>query len=127
MDLEITSGAATVIASGQVTSFGGQPLRFGLKVDEDLTFQVELVFASDPALGDVAVRPEHLDDGLRFHLVNFDGADGRGSAVPVLLGELGEHLWFMHFRVFRYGRTEDHTVHYSFYKARKADVGWRPA
>lgn len=125
MALVIRSGPAAVIASGEVTGFGGQAIRFDLR-EEELTFAVELGFESDPAAPELAVHTEQLPDGLRLRLVNFDAADGRGSAVPVLLGELGDELLFMHFRVFRWGRTDDRTVHYTFYRAGKDDVGWQP-
>lgn len=124
--MRIRSGPATVQACGTVTAFGGQPLVFELEIADD-PFRVELAFASQPAHDDVAVHTEHLEAGFRFLLVNFDGADGRGSAVPVLLGEVGDVLLFLHFRVFRYGRTDDRTVHYTFYTTSKDEVGWQPA
>ena len=62
---------------------------------------------------------------LSLRLVNFGGTAGRGSAQPVLLSETPRDLLFFHFRVFRYGRTDDHTVHYTFYRVAKDQVGWR--
>jgi len=123
MTLRIRSGPARVIASGEVTGFGGHPLRFDLDLD-GVPFSVELTFGSDG--GDVHVVAEPVPDGLRFSLRNFDGPDGRGSAVPVLLGELGDELVFLHFRAFRWGRTDDRTVHYTFYAVEKEAVGWQP-
>ena len=33
------------------------------------------------------------------------------------LGTVGDDVVFVHFKVFRYGRTPDRTVHYTFYAA----------
>ena len=121
--LTVISGPATVIASGSATCFGGCGLAMRQLVDGE-PFDLELLFTSDPEVEDVAVHPESLDHGLRLHCVNFDDATGRGSAVPVALGALGEdEVVFVHFRVFRYGRTDDRTVHYTFYRAPRAVLG----
>lgn len=126
MSIEIRSGPGRVIASGEATTFGGQPLRFDLTLDE-CPLAVEMAFRSDPSVSDVAVESARVEALLRFDLVNFDGPDGRGSARPVLLGEIGDALVFLHFRVFRWGRTDDRTVHYTFYRVAKPDVGWTPS
>ena len=47
-----------------------------------------------------------------------------GDSPGKLLGELGDTLIFMHFRVFRYGDTKDRTVHYTIYQVKKSDVDW---
>ncbi len=111
----LTSGPAAILASGEATTYGGHGLRLELVV-EAATVAVELRFDTDPEVEDVAVRSERIDGGYRFTCVNFDGPDGRGSSVPVLLCGLGEDGIFFHFRVFRWGRTEDRTVHYTFYR-----------
>ncbi len=121
--VRIRSGAAEVIGSGMVTCFGGQPLELAFEEGE-VRHEVELRFVSDASVDDVAVAVEQGDGVMSLELTNFDGADGRGSAVPVLLGAVGERLYFFHFRVFRFGQTEDRTVHYTFFRALKADVGW---
>lgn len=122
MALQIRSGPARVIAAGEITAFGGHPLRFDLD-HHGATIAVELVFEEGDG---AAVVSEPLPDGYRFRLRGFEGADGRGSAVPVLLGELGHELIFFHFRVFRWGRTEDRTAHYTFYAVEQSAVGWTP-
>jgi len=124
MGIAIRSGAATVVASGTVTAFGGQPLTFDLGSPSSLC--VELEFVSDPKTPEPAVVTEAIAEGFRLVLTNFDGTDGRGSARPVLLGEDGEDLLFFHFRVMRFGLTEDRTVFYSFYRVGKEAVGWQP-
>ncbi len=124
MSIAIRSGAARVVASGTVTTFGGQPLVFDLADGDPM--RVEMHFVRDQTTEDVAVLSEEFDGGFRFRLVNFDGIDGRGSARPVLLGEDGKDLLFFHFRVMRFGITDDRTVFYTFYRTRKEDVGWQP-
>ncbi|MEQ1566974.1 MAG: DUF6864 domain-containing function [Myxococcota bacterium] len=107
----IESGPARVVDSGTVTTFAGHPLTLRWEV-----LEVTLVFRSDPAIEGPAVATTALDGGWRIECTNFDDATGRGSAEPVLLGERLDTRVFFHFRAFRYGRTLDHTVHYTVYE-----------
>ncbi|NCG21462.1 MAG: hypothetical protein GWP91_20820 [Rhodobacterales bacterium] len=116
MNVEIQSGSARVIASGSATCFLGEGLVLAILAD-DQRYALELDFSSDPSVADVAIETVSMEHGLRLHCVNFDTADGRGSAVPVALGACGDDVVFVHFRVFRYGRTADRTVHYTFFRA----------
>ena len=112
----IESGPTKILDSGQVTTFAGADLHFAFEVDE-VPFTFEMVFETDPAVDDVAVHVTQTERGLVLQCVNFDKPDGRGSAVPVALGEVGEFVVFVHFRVSRYGTSVDRTVHYTFYAA----------
>ena len=125
MAVQARSGPAKVIESGMVTCFGGQDLTLTL-VDQDLHHNVTFSFKTDERVQDVAVESTQGDHELRLNLVNFDHPDGRGSATPVLLGQSDDHLYFLHFRVFRFGRTDDRTVHFTFYRATKEAVNWTP-
>ena len=125
MTLRIRSGAATVIASGTVASFGGNTLRYELSLPERL-FVLELVFHSDAGRPDPRVESVPTDDGYVFGLYNFDAQEGRGSARPVLLADLGDDALFLHFRVSHHGRTDDRTVQYTFYRVAKAAIAWTP-
>ena len=116
MNVEIQSGPAQVLASGSATCFLGEGLVLAISAD-DRRYALALDFSSDPSVPDVAIETVATDDGLRLHCVNFDSVDGRGSAVPVALGACGDDVIFIHFRVFRYGRTADRTVHYTFFRA----------
>jgi hypothetical protein len=126
MQVDIQSGPATVIASGEVTSFFGRGLQMQLLLPEG-AFGLDLSFRTDPDCPDVDVRTSISGQGFQVELVNFDRPDGRGSSEPVLLGALGDELLFLHFRVFRFGRTPDHTVHYTLFRASRHDVGWQDA
>lgn len=126
----VTSGPAQVIATGSASTFGGHPLVVQLSAAElgaadGPGVAIELAFATDPGLGDVAVSSERTELGWRLRCTNFDDASGRGSAEPVLVGEVGERLVFAHFNVLRFGRGMDRTVLYCFYSVSKAEVGWR--
>ncbi len=125
MPLALGSGPADVLETGVVDTFFGHPLTLLLVVPEG-RWVVEISFATDPGVEDVAVETVNTDDGLQIRCINFDSAAGRGTAVPALLGELGDHLLFFHFRAFRYGRSTDHTVQYTFYRAAKRSVDWSP-
>lgn len=119
--LVVRSGPATVIAQGEATTFDGNGLRLALRVDE-VAIALEFDFQSDPSVKGVRVDTVELAQGYRLTCVNFDRADGRGSAIPVLLAEVGEDLIWVHFRVFRWGVTEDRTVHYSFYRVGREQI-----
>lgn len=128
----VTSGPARIITSGMLTSFAGHPVTF--TIEEPIELILEMVFETDPehdGLNVDVTRQRHggteLGPGrelLRMRCVNFESDDGRGSSEPVLLGESGDDLVFFHFRVFRFGDTVDHTLHYTLYIAAKDDLGW---
>lgn len=124
MSIAIHSGPAEILGSGAATAFMAHPLRF--HIGPPFSATIVLRFETDETVEDVAVRTEAWDTEVVLHCTNFDGADGRGSAVPVLLGEHSSLLLFLHFRVFRYGRTDDRTVHYTFYAVHKDAVNWTP-
>ena len=124
MSVTIRSGAARVLASGTVTTFAGHSLLFSLGETDPM--QVELSFRVDDQIVGPAVNTVEVPGGMRLELANFDGTEGRGSARPVLLGQEGDDLLFFHFRVMRFGATEDRTVFYTFYRADKSEVGWQP-
>jgi len=127
MNLVLSSGPARVIAAGEVTTFFGNDLTLQLR-DESLEHTITLRFLTDASAPGVAVRAPPSDAGhLVLDLVNFDDDSGRGSAEPVLLGAFGEELLFLHFRAFRFGKTPDHTVHYTVFAASREAVDFRPA
>jgi hypothetical protein len=108
------SGPARILATGTATTFGGASLVIGL--EDPFPLEVALQFVTDPAVPDVAVRQVSGDERrITWELVNFDGPDGRGTADPVQVGDHPHGRIFLHFRVFRYGRSRDRTVHYTFY------------
>ena len=92
--MQLTSGPATIIKQGTVTCFGGHSLSWVMEWEEN-TFQILMDFSVDEGRADAYVHTEHSEGGVQFTCVNFDGTKGKGSAVPVLLGELGGMLVFM--------------------------------
>ena len=131
--LSIWSGPARVLADGAVTTFGAHPLYFeldrgdgALGAGASSNVALGIRFLTDSDDPNPRVQSVALEDGFRLDLVNFDGVDGRGSAQPVLLSEWGDDLVFLHFRVFRFGRSEDRTLMYTFYRVAKDAVGWAP-
>jgi hypothetical protein len=124
MTITLKSGPATVLTSGSATCFMGHPLT--LQLDDPLDLTVQFAFRTDPAVEDVAVEVTTEPNAMTLLCTNFDAPDGRGSAQPVLVGELEHRLVFLHFRVFRYGRTEDRTVHFTLYEVEKSAVNWQP-
>jgi hypothetical protein len=124
MQVWVTSGPATVIAQGEVTTFHGHPLLLSWELPDATRYQIAFRFASDPALPGPRVEPTASALGMTLRCINFDLADGRGSATPVVLGTISGVAYFLHFRVFRYGRTDDRTVHYTIYAAAEDGVHW---
>lgn len=124
--MQIQSGPAWIVGSGSVTTFGGNPLLLVLELGDD-NVAVELRFVDDPPAGAASVRSEETPTGWIFHCVNFEALLGRGSAQPILIGDLHDDLVFFHFRAFRYGTSPDWTVHYTFFRTRKERVGWTPS
>ena len=55
-------------------------------------------------------------------VVELPRASGRGSAWPVPLREEGVWTIFLHFRVWKFGKTPDRTVHFTFYRAQSDQV-----
>lgn len=125
VDVDVRSGPARVVDGGVVATFHGHGLSLSPRVDdgpEGVRARVEFTFES--AGGEPAVVAEPLPGGYRLRCVDMDG---RGSAEPVLLGELGDDLLFFHFQIQRFGRAIDRFVTWTVFRVAKADVGWRPA
>lgn len=118
----IESGPATVIDAGVVTTWYGHSLSLVVQMPGD-NVALELVF--DESGGPPGVTAHPTDTGYRLECTGFDDATGRGTAEPMLLGELGDDLLYFHFRTFRYRDTVDRTVHYTVYRAHKSRVGWQ--
>ena len=119
MDVVSRSGPASIVASGQITTFAGHPLELTLVVDNDLEYLIEWSFEHDEAVSDVDVLLKHLPSSIRFVCVNFDKADGRGTSKPVAILGHGDHTFWIHFRIFRFGKTKDRTIHYSIFKTKE--------
>lgn len=120
----VTSGPALVLSTGTATTFLGHPLEVSFQLPDDSWYRIDFHFRIDGADDAPSVSSQGEPWGLELHLHNF--TDGRGSAVPVLLGQVGEQLFFLHFRVFRHGRTADHTVTWTVFQAAADEVDWRP-
>lgn len=123
MSVIAMSGRAQILASATATTFFGDSLRLRLPV-QDSGITVEFQFIDDE--GEIRADVHEEEWGLSLHLYNFGSSPGKGSADPMLLAEMGPDLLFLHFRVFRWGLSQDHTVHYTFYRAAKEDLGWTP-
>lgn len=118
----IESGPARVLSHGSATTFLGHPLSVSFELPDASWYRVD--FRCVGGDGEPSITSQAHPWGIELDLRHF--REGRGSAVPVLLGEVGPQLFFLHFRVFRYGDTIDHTVHWTAYVANKVDVDWRP-
>jgi hypothetical protein len=115
------SGIAELLGEVTLTTFGGAGVVVELpRASGPLV--VSFSFVSDEDVEDVAVRSLPATSGLALELVNFDTADGRGSAWPVPLREEGVWTIFLHFRVWKFGKTPDRTVHFTFYRAQSDQV-----
>lgn len=125
MTLQIWSGSARVLDTGVVITFLGAPLWFELVID-DRKFVIQVVFKTDDATSEPSVQSELLPEFLNIALVNFHTAEGRGTWWPVLIGEQGEDLIFLHFQVRAHGRSDDREFTYTFYRAPRAGLPFAP-
>ena len=115
MELSARSGRASIIASAQVTTFEGNPLEITVWANAENPFVLKWSFFTDPEIEDVAVEVEQRDGAFHFLCTNFDDLDGRGTSRPVRLLDIGTRRFWVHFRVFLYGKTMDRTVHYTLF------------
>ena len=122
----IQSGPAVIVDTGVVTAFMGFPIRISIEVEGTL-FAVQFTFVSDPNIVGVNVASTFEDGCLFLSCANFDSAEGRGSSRPVFMGQTEDRAIFLHFKAFRYGKTVDHTVQYTFFSANKSAIGFEPA
>lgn len=123
MNCNVRSGPATVLSSGQATTFGGHGLDVDVQLQDGSWYRVTFSFEDGGPGAEPRVETELEAWGIRLRLHHF--AEGRGSAQPVLLGDIGDRLYFLHFRVFRFGKTAERTVSWTFYAVEKQDVGWQ--
>jgi len=124
MSVRVESGPARVVASGQCTGFLGHPLRLVLDLDGLGAYSVELALRDDDDDPTIRVDSRLESWGVTLDLYNFREVVAKGTGVPVLLGEARGTLYFLHFRVWRTGRTADATIHYTIFAAPRDAVGW---
>lgn len=112
----ISSGGATVIASGTLIPFGERgEVSFTLgPLSERLTvaFRFEDGPITGPGTQIEVTRPS--SEMIRLVLRDFGGPTGEGTIKPLRLGVLGGLHLYVHFRVFRVGQAP-RTFHYTFY------------
>lgn len=125
MATTLSSGPSTILASGLATTFFGYPLELQLALPEG-PYVLRFHFLDEPGSGPSA-RTRIGDRSTDLDLINFDAPEGRGSARPVLIHELGVDLLFLHFRAFHHGDSPDHHVHYTVFRVPKVAVDWQPA
>ncbi len=125
MTMSVWSGPARVIAHATITSFWGNSLYVEIPLG-DRVFALGFGFRSDPSAPAPRVDSAILADGVRLDLVNIDTPEGKGSAQPVLVGECGSDLIFLHFQAFRHGSSIDRTLHYTVFLVAKGEAGWAP-
>jgi hypothetical protein len=108
----VVSGPATVVSSGEATTFQGHPLLVTFDLAEG-PFVLEWVFEAGE---EAAVLGEEIPGGRRFRCVALDDRPGRGTQSPSPVGQVGGDDLLVHFRVFRWGRTDDFTVHWTVFR-----------
>ncbi len=115
----ITSGPGRVVAAGSHTTFGGHPLRIEWHDDDNPAVQVsvELQFVTDSEVNGPDLVTEIGGDLVRLRCVNFEGAYGRGTALPIGVAGGESDVILLHFRALRFGQSPDWTVHWTLYRA----------
>lgn len=109
----VVSGPATVVSSGQATTFMGHPLLVTFDLVEG-PFVIEWVFEDGDAPG---VEAEPIPGGRRLRCIALDDRPGRGTGTPTVVGQISCDDLLLHFRVFRWGSSADWTVHWTLFRA----------
>jgi hypothetical protein len=107
------SGSASVVASGEVTTFFGAPLLLAVQLDEG-PLTLEWVFEDAP---EASISLEPTPGGHRLRCLGIDATPGRGTSAPVRVGTAGGDGIFLHFRSTRWGASVDRTIHFTVYRA----------
>jgi len=111
----LASGRADIIGHGMATTFEGAPLLIGLSDGSHGIF-VRFVFRTDENAPTDQAQIYRLEDRLDVEMVNYQTLEGKGSSTPLWLNDWDGFRYYIHFRAFRFGQTEDVTVHYTFYR-----------
>lgn len=115
------SGKCEILAHGSATTFFGGPLH--LSVPADPPMRVEFWFRTDASIPGPQARADWNEIGLLLDCANFDDDSGRGTQRPLYLRDEGEEqVLFLHFHVQRFGRSEDRTVFYTFFRAKRDEL-----
>lgn len=115
----VVSGPATVVSSGEATTFFGHPLLVTVHLDEG-PFVLEWVFEEGE---EASVHAEAIPGGRRMRCVGLDDRPGRGTGTPATVAEIGDDALMLHFRAFRWGTTDDRTVHWTLYRVPREVAG----
>ena len=116
--IEIKSGPATVIASGIVISFAGNPVEITYGPAEH---RLKLIFEFKDKTEHTKpeVEGKVIDSKtLRITLFNFNSPLGTGSREALDVGEFDEKTLYLHYRVYSLEKG-DKTIHYTIYKGGK--------
>ena len=122
LGVTLASGPAEIVGQGMATTFEGSPLLLALADGTSGKF-VYMTFPMDENAPPDDARIARFDDRLDVEMVNFRNLDGRGTATPLWLGDWDDRRYYIHFRVFRFGNTEDVTVHYTFFRVNATEGG----
>ena len=118
--MRAASGAADIVKSAVVATFGGADLTVEIDLPESQTYTLEWRFSTDSS------SSEYVSCVLEpwraiFYVVN-QAHTRRGSTAPVLLGYLGEAPYYLHFQVELQGGGPDRIVSYTVFRGRE-DAG----
>jgi len=114
----VFSGPAQVVSSGEATTFFGMPLLLSVPLEEG-PFMLEWRFEELADGEEPEVVTEPMTGGRRFVCRGLDATPGKGTADPVVVGERGDDLLFVHFRSTRWGTSPDRTVHWTVYRVNR--------
>ena len=119
----IESGPVTVLDSGTVISFAGNPI--SLKYP-DLGIKIIFEFRVRQEESSTSVESSVPEEGvLKLTLYNFDDRFGAGTIKPLRIGKYEGRRLYIQLRIYTLQGSPDKTLQYTLYRGEEAADGER--
>lgn len=111
---KVSSGPTTVIDSGMVISFAGNPILLNYP---ELGIKILFDFKAGEDDSGVSVESSVPEPGmLKLTLHNFDDRFGAGTIKPMRIGKYEGHRLYIQLRVYTLQGSPDKTLQYTLYR-----------
>jgi hypothetical protein len=114
--VEQKSGEATVLASGIVSNFRGNPIELSFPFRGG-RLKLRFIFKDDPLVKEDTLGGAEVIDGVyTVTLVNFNNHFGAGTRIPVQFFRAESVVVFLHFQVRTLQKGSDKLLTYTFFE-----------
>jgi hypothetical protein len=112
--IKITSGNATVYASGSVTSFDEKPITIEFGIPSD-PLKLTLDFKKD-ATGQIKINAQDIDkNSLKLEITNIVSSLGGGTLSPIPIGDFEGKKLYINFLASSLNNSNQVTLLYTIY------------